>query len=128
MELFCFWEGQLWFQVTLTWHTKEIRISNEIWIAHAFIRRWIARCANTTDYTFTSTFAPSTYAHAWFCARHFRRTNIWLALTTRERITHETFDTFARWSTVTHDTLCSRATDETIALCVTIFTVPLLLY
>lgn len=105
----------------LTRHAKEIRIPNEIRIAHAFAGSWVAGGADTTDHALTSTFAPSAYAHAWLHARDFRGANIRLALAPRERIAHETFDALARWPAITHDALCPGTTDEPIAFYIYVY-------
>lgn len=46
-----------------------------------------------------------------------------MTLAAGERITHETLDALARWSAIARDALCPRATDEAVALCVTISTI-----
>lgn len=99
----------------LTWHTEKIRISNEVRVADTFVRRWIARGTHATDHPLAAAFASSTYADTWLRAGNIRRTDVRLALSTRERIAHETFDALASWSAVAHDALRSRAADEAIA-------------
>lgn len=101
----------------LTRHAKEIRIPDEVRIAHAFVGSWVARGAHAAHHALASALAPPAYAHAWLRARDFRGTDIRLALPARERIPHETFDALARWPAVTHDALGPGTAHEPIAFC-----------
>lgn len=102
---------------SLTRHAKEIRVPDEVRIAHAFVGSRIARGAHAAHHALATALAPSAYAHARLRARDFRGTNVRLALPARERIPHETFDALARWPAVTHDALRSGTADEPVAFC-----------
>lgn len=96
-------------------HTQKIRIPHKVRIADALVRFRVARRTDPTNYPFAATLATPAYADARLGTWHVRRTNVRCTFTSGERIPHETFDTLARWTVVTHDTLSSGTANETVA-------------
>lgn len=100
---------------SLTRHAKEIRIPDEVRVAHAFVGSRVARGAHAAHHALAAALAPPAYAHAWLSARDFRGANIRLALPAGERIPHETLDALARRPAVTHDALRPGTAHEPVA-------------
>lgn len=101
----------------LTRHADNVRISDEEGFAYAFVRCMVADGSDSADDALAPSFASTAYADVGLRAGISRGADVGNALSSRERITDEALDAFARRSRCRDNALGTPAAVDSVAFC-----------